>query len=491
MPLVIGVDSSTQSTKAELRDLDTGELIATGRGSHPPTNPPVSEQDPNAWWGALVEAVRGLGDARRDAVAISVAGQQHGLVLVDAAGRVVRPAKLWNDTESAPQADALVRELGADWWADWAGVVPVAAITISKLAWVAQTEPDALAATAKVMLPHDWLTWRLCGAHVTDRGDASGTGWYDATNDIALHEPFARLGLDAETWVARLPTVLGPTATAGTLLGETAEELGLRGEVVVGPGTGDNMGAALGLGLAEGDAVVSLGTSGTVYARTSSRAHDTSGAVAGFSDATGGYLPLVCTLNATKVTDTVAAWMGTDAAGLSELALAAGTDVVEATLVPWFDGERTPNRPDARGAMVGLRTDLTREELARVAHDGVLGGLLNGLRALEASGSVVDGRLLLVGGGARSAAYRQRLADLAERPVHVPGNDEAVAVGAAVQAAAVQSGSSIDSFRDGWGLSSTTITEPRAEAHAAEIRARYDDASQFDDGLCRPLHSAS
>ena len=147
----------------------------------------------------------------------------------------------------------------------------------------------------------------------------------------------------------------------------------------------------------------------------------------------------------------------------------------------------TPNRPDARGAMVGLRTDLTREELARVAHDGVLGGLLNGLRALEASGSVVDGRLLLVGGGARSAAYRQRLADLAERPVHVPGNDEAVAVGAAVQAAAVQSGSSIDSFRDGWGLSSTTITEPRAEAHAAEIRARYDDASQFDDGLCRPL----
>ena len=257
--------------------------------------------------------------------------------------------------------------------------------------------------------------------------------------------------------------------------------------MVVGPGTGDNMGAALGLGLAEGDAVVSLGTSGTVYARTSTRAYDTTGAVAGFSDATGGYLPLVCTINATKVTDTVAAWCGTDAAGLSELALAAGTDVVEASLVPWFDGERTPNRPAARGALVGLRTDLSREELARVAHDGVLCGLLNGLRALEASGSAVDGRLLLVGGGARSAAYRQRLADLAEREVHVPENDEAVAVGAAVQAAAVQSGASIDSFRDSWGLSNTSTTAPRHDTHAEEILGRYDDATGLDDGLCRPL----
>ncbi len=491
MPLVIGVDSSTQSTKAELRDLETGELVATGRGTHPPTTPPISEQDPNAWWGALVEAVRGLGEARKDAVSISVAGQQHGLVLVDAAGRVVRPAKLWNDTQSAPQADELVGELGAEWWADWAGVVPVAAITISKLAWVAQTEPDSLTATAKVMLPHDWLTWRLSGAHVTDRGDASGTGWYDATHDLALHEPFTRLGLDAETWVGKLPTVLGPTDAAGTLLGEAAEELGLAGDVVVGPGTGDNMGAALGLGLGEGDAVVSLGTSGTVYARTSTRAHDTTGAVAGFSDATGGYLPLVCTLNATKVTDTVATWCGTDAAGLSELALAAGTDVVEASLVPWFDGERTPNRPAARGALVGLHTDLSREELARVAHDGVLCGLLNGLRALEASGSVVDGRLLLVGGGARSAAYRQRLADLSGRQVHVPENDEAVAVGAAVQAAAVQSGRSIDAFRDSWGLSGSTTTAPRPDTHADEITARYDDAMGLDDGLCRPLASDS
>jgi xylulokinase len=491
MPLVVGVDSSTQSTKAELRHLETGELIATGRGTHPPTSPPVSEQDPGAWWEALVEAITALGDRRDEVVAISVAGQQHGLVLLDSDGDVLRPAKLWNDTQSAPQAERLVAEIGADWWADWAGVVPVAAFTITKLAWVIENEPDLIARIDKLMLPHDWLTWKLTGAHVTDRGDASGSGWYDATHDLVLREPFARLGMDPEVWAAKAPRVLQPTDSAGVLLPEVAAELGLPSDVVVGPGTGDNMGAALGLGLAEGDAVISLGTSGTVYARTTERAHDTSGAVAGFCDATGGYLPLVCTLNATKVTDTVAAWLGTDAAGLSDLALQAGTDVIEATLIPWFDGERTPNRPDARGTIVGLNNAITREEIARVAHDGVLMGLLAGLRALEEAGSTVDGRLLLVGGGARSGAYRQRLADLTGRTVHVPVNDEAVAVGAALQAAATATDTSFDTLADRWGLQATTTTEPRDDTHADVLQSRYADAQQVDDGLCRPLTSSS
>jgi xylulokinase len=485
MPFVIGIDSSTQSTKAELRDADTGELIASGRAAHPAAQPPVSEQDPQSWWDALVDAVTQLGEARRDVEAISIAGQQHGLVLLDEAGAPVRPAKLWNDTTSADQAESLVVELGAEWWADWAGVVPVAAFTVSKLKWVAENEPENLDRAATVMLPHDYLTWRMCGAHVTDRGDASGSGWFDATRNATLMKPL-RLATGSSDWVERVPTVLGPTEVAGTLTPEAAAQLGLREDVRVAPGTGDNMGAALGLGLTEGDVVMSLGTSGTVYARTSARAVDTTGTVAGFCDATGGFLPLVCTLNATKVTDTMASWLGLDAAGLSTLALEAGNAPIGPTLVPYFDGERTPNRPEAKGIMVGLTNETTRAELARAAHDGVVCGLLDGVSALEASGVSATGRLILVGGGARSAAYRQRLADISGREVHVPANDESVAVGAALQAAVVADNETdFDTRAEAWSLRRASTTDPSAGGDGALVRSQYQAASGFDDGLCR------
>lgn len=488
--LVIGVDSSTQSTKAELRDAESGDVLATGRHPHPPTSPPLSEQDPDAWWGALVEAVRQLGPAREHVVAISVAGQQHGLVAIDEAGSVLRPAKLWNDTMSAPQADDLVRSVGADWWAEWAGVVPVAAITISKLAWIAEHEPETFERIARVKLPHDWLTWKLSGAHVTDRGDASGTGWFNAESGATLIEPFKLIGAGhPESWAKRVPRVLGPTEVAGTLTPAAGDELGLPNDVVVGPGTGDNMGAALGLGLDEGDVVVSLGTSGTVFARTSRRAFDPSGSVAGFCDATGNYLPLVCTLNATKVTDTVAAWLDAEPAEFAELACSAVVGPLDATLVPYFDGERTPNRPDAKGIMVGLSTSTTRAEIARAAHDGVLCGLLDGLTALENTGAETSGRLLLVGGGSRSAAYRQRLADISDRVVSVPRDDETVATGAAVQAAAVAGHGSFDDIADRWRLRDATDTHPREGADGRAVRDRYAAASSFDVRLGRPAQS--
>ena len=486
MASVIGIDSSTQSTKAELRDADTGALIATGRAAHPPTQPPVSEQEPAAWWDALVDAVSQLGDHRSDVVAISVAGQQHGMVLLDDAGQSIRPAKLWNDTTSAPNATRLVEELGEDWWTDWAGVVPVAAFTISKLAWVAEHEPDVLDRVDKVMLPHDYLTLRLSGEHVTDRGDASGTGWFDATSNTTLEQPLRLAARGGSGWLDRVPRVLGPTEAAGQILPDVANELGLPNNVIVGPGTGDNMGAALGLGLDTGDAVMSLGTSGTVYARTTQRSADRSGAVAGFCDATGQFLPLVCTLNATKVTDTVASWLGVDAPGLAALAVEAGSAPISATLVPYFDGERTPNRPDAKGMMVGLTNSTTREELARAAHDGVVCGLLDGLSALEATGAAVDGRLVLTGGGAKSAAYRQRLADISGKPIHVPANDESVAVGAAVQAAVIHDGTvDFDARAQAWGVSAASVTEPTSGVDGQALRDQYAAASSFDDGLCR------
>lgn len=486
MAVVIGVDSSTQSTKAQARDLETGRVLATGTAAHPPTQPPVSEQDPAAWWRALVQAIAGLGTVRDDAVAISIAGQQHGLVLVDSAGQAVRPAKLWNDTTSAREADELVRSLGAQTWAQGCGSVPVAAFTVTKLAWVATHEPAALAATAKVMLPHDYLTWRLTGHHVTDRGDASGTGWFDPTTGDYSADLFgAALGdpLAAGEWLDRLPRVLAPTEAAATIAPGAAAELGLGAATVVGPGTGDNMAAALGLGLGSGDIAVSLGTSGTVYAVSPTSTRDPSGAVAGFADAAGGFLPLVCTLNATGVTDTVADWLGTDPTGLAELALGAQPDRPGPVLVPYFDGERTPNLPDASGSWLGLRRGTTREQMARAAHDGVLCGLLAGLDRLVECGVRADGTLHLIGGGANSAAYRQRCADLHGAPITVPDADQAVAAGAALQAAAVAQSAvtgDLHALAQAWDLGAGPTVEPHPASApaAAQVRDAYTGATR-------------
>ncbi|MEM7342313.1 MAG: xylulokinase [Actinomycetota bacterium] len=473
MALVLGIDSSTQSVKVEARDLDTGAVVATGSAAHPPTTPPVSEQDPQAWWQALVGATTAIGPHRADVVAMAVAAQQHGLVMLDDSGTAVRPAMLWNDTTSAPQADELTTTRSPQVWADACGSVPVAAFTVAKLARVAATEPAALDRVARIMLPHDYLTWRLTGRHVTDRGDASGTGWFDpATNTYQPDLLAAAVGADSG-WLDRLPEVLGPTEVAGELTTEAADVLGLPAGIPIGPGTGDNMGAALGLGLRPGDLALSLGTSGTVYAVSTTATHDPSGAVAGFADATGRFLPLVCTLNATGVTDTVAAWLGTDAPGLSELALSADPGFGGVTLIPYFDGERTPNLPDATGLFAGLRRTTTRADLARAAHDGVVCGLLDGLDALRACGVAADGRLHLVGGGARSAAYRQRTADLWGAPIRVPDADEAVATGAAVQAAVV-AGAAADAsaVAERWNLGVGHDVEP-AGTDGAEVRAAY------------------
>jgi xylulokinase len=474
-PLVVGVDSSTQSTKVEARELRSGRLVASGRAAHPTTAPPVSEQDPDAWWAALRDALSQLGDHRRDVVAMSVAGQQHGLVLLDEQGRSIRDAKLWNDTTSAPQADRLVTALGADSWARSCGSVPVASFTVTKLAWMAEHEPASLARAAMVMLPHDYLTWRLCGEHVTDRGDASGSGWFDPmTNSVRPELLAAAVG--SAVFSASVPRVLGAHEAAGQLRPSVAEELGLPPGIYIGPGTGDNMGAALGLGLRAGDVAISLGTSGTVFVVSQRPAHDATGAVAGFADATGAFLPLVCTLNATKVTDSVAKWLGCDAQAFAALALQA-TDSGDGTvLVPYFDGERTPNRPDATGMFTGLTNSTDRADLARAAHDGVLCGLLEGVDAItKVTGSplVADATMFLTGGGARSAAYRQRLADLAGREIVVPENDEAVAVGAALQAAAVLAGEPISSMASTWKLGGGERTNPRAGRNGSGIRERF------------------
>ncbi|MFN8041410.1 MAG: xylulokinase [Acidimicrobiales bacterium] len=474
MPLVLGVDSSTQSTKVEVRDADTGTLVAHGRAPHPGTTPPRSEQDPHAWWGALARAVAATGVDRVDAIA--VAGQQHGLVVLDEAGNALRPAKLWNDTESAPEAERLVAELGADAWAAACGSVPVAAFTVTKVAWLATHEPDVVARARHLLLPHDWLTHRLTGGFSTDRGDASGTGYWSPIDEVWRPDLLDRAAPRPDGWAAALPEVLGPTATAGTLQGPAAGVLGLRPDALVAPGTGDNMAAALGIGLRPGEVAISIGTSGTAFAVHDHPTADPTGAVAGFADATGRYLPLVCTLNAALVLDAVGRLLGADHDAFDALALAAPPGAGGTVLVPYFAGERTPNRPDATGRLVGLRPEVDRPQVARAAVEGVLCGLLDGLDALVAAGVDLDaaGRLVVVGGGARSAAVRQVLADLTGRPVTVPEGDEHVAAGACAQAAAVLHGSDPTEVAAAWGLGAgATVVPSPAATEADEVRAAY------------------
>jgi xylulokinase len=454
--LVAGVDSSTQSCKLEVRDADSGELVRSGHRPHPPTVPPRSEQDPRAWWDVLTSL---LDEHGRDVAAISVAGQQHGMVVLDRERRVLRPAKLWNDTESAPQADALVRAWGASTWAAAVGSVPVASFTITKLAWLRETEPEVFARVAHVLVPHDWLTLQLTGQLVTDRGDASGTGYWSPSSGEYADDALAVVGLDRTV----TPTVLEPGAVAGSF-----------GVIVVGPGTGDNMGAALGLALQEGDVAISLGTSGTVFAVSGVPTHDVSGVVAGFADATGRFLPLACTLNATKVTDTIGRLLGRERHEVEHLALDCAPGAGGVVLLPYLDGERTPNLPDATGMLSGLRSDTDPAQLARAAYEGVVCGLLDALDAMRDAGVPTDeGRIVVVGGGARSAVYPQLIADLLGRSVEVPPPAEYVARGACIQAVAAHAGRDVAAVAYEWAPADTRLVEPNPSVDAAAVRDAY------------------
>ncbi|TFD29121.1 xylulokinase [Cryobacterium sp. TMT2-23] len=466
MKLVAGVDSSTQSCKVVIRDADTGTLVRSGRAPHPAG----TEVDPEHWWEALHAALADAGGLA-DVAAISVAAQQHGMVALDAAGRVIRPALLWNDTRSAAAASALIAEVGAGEYARRTGVVPVASFTATKLRWLRDAEPHHAARVAAVALPHDWLTWRLrgygpagasplgpqLGELTTDRSDASGTGyWSPATGTYDLELFDRALGHHAI-----LPRVLGPSDAAGTTGPATPAAAAapvansIPAGIVVGAGAGDNAGAALGLGAADGDVIVSIGTSGTVFAVTDHPVADASGTVAGFADASGLYLPLVATLNAARVLDVVRGLLGVDHDELGRLALEAQPGALGLVLQPYFEGERTPNLPEATATLFGLTlTSTTRPGLARAAIEGLLCGLADGLDAVRAQG-VEARRILLIGGAAQNPAVRTIAAQLFDTPVVVPAPGEYVADGAAAQAAWTLAG-----HRPAWPVSLAAEPEP-------------------------------
>ena len=475
--LVAGVDSSTQATKVVVVDPDSGRLVAQGQARHTVTGSDgARESDPREWWAALRDALAATGRAG-DVGAIAVAGQQHGLVVLDRDGLPLRDATLWNDTRPAEDAERLTEHLGAATWARLTGLRPVASFTVCKWAWLRRTEPDLARAVAAIRLPHDYLTGRLTGRGTTDRGDASGTGWWSPTTGRYLEEILGLPEVDLSS--ERLPAILGPTEPAGPISVVAAGELGLAPGTLVGPGTGDNMAAALGLGLSVGQAAMSLGTSGTIYAVSDRPAADSTGIVAGFADATGRFLPLAATLNCTVAVDRVAGWLGLDRDDVAPDG--------EVVMLPYLDGERTPNLPLASGTIRGLRHTTTPQQILMAAYEGAVASLLVAFDAIgEAVGGLDPGApLLLIGGGARGRTWRSVVSRLTGRAIQVPEAGELVAIGAAVQATAVLRGEAPGTVAARWGGASGTLLEPVSvdEERLARIGELLADVTAQQRGL--------
>ena len=422
--LIAGVDSSTQSVKVVIRDANTGDLLREGRAPHPDG----TQIDPAHWKTALDNAIHDAGGIS-DVSAISIAAQQHGMVALDTNGEVIRPAILWNDTRSAQAALDLNREEGGNSEiARKVGSLLVASFTATKLRWMADNEPENAAKTAAIALPHDWLSWQLQGGNdlntlFTDRSDASGTGYFDPTTSH-YREDIVRLALrhDSEIILPRIipPKEFGGTSTSG---------------IPIAAGVGDNAGAALGVQAQPGDVVISLGTSGTAFAVSDTATHDSSGAVAGFADATGRFLPLVCTLNAARILDAATRILGISHNDVGQLAMTSKPGANGLTLLPYFEGERTPNRPNAKGVFAGMNLKNSNQaDIARAMIEGMLCGLTDAIDALIALGVSVN-RILIIGGAAKNSAIPVIASALIGREVIVPPTGEYVANGAAKQAA--------------------------------------------------------
>ena len=473
MTLVAGIDSSTQACKVTVRDLATGLRVREGKAAHPD----ATVVDPEVWWTALLEAVRAAGGLD-DVAAVSVSGQQHTPIFLDASGAAVARSPLWNDTGSHPQMVALNAELGREEWIRRTGLPLTLSDTVVKARWLRDTDPDAARRTAAVAVVHDWLTWRLRGFGpgtggvdrlTTDRSEASGTAYWSGQDEAYTPDLFAH----AFGSSAILPEVLGPLGRAGVT---GAGIPGVPAGIPIGVGSGDNAAAALALGLEDGDAVLSLGTSGVVYARTAAPVHDYAGYVCSYADATGAHLPLVATLNAARNLHLGASLLGCTYAELSDLALEAPAGAGGLALLPYFEGERTPDLPHARGSLQGATlTNLTRANFARAVVEGTLASQVAMLDALHAC-AVPTTRMLLIGGAAKNHAVQRVLSQMVDLPIVVPEFDEYVTKGAAMQAAAA-----LDGAFPSWELAATELPRAQLEPQIARQHVEAQRALGYID----------
>ena len=464
MTLVLGIDSSTQSTKALLVDAATGEVVEEGRAAHPDG----TEVDPRAWLTAVDEAA---GPLLERAEAVAVGGQQHGMVLLDEAGEVVRPALLWNDTRSAQEAEDLVAEMGGGAaCVEEIGSLMVASFTASKLRWVRDHESQNAARAARILLPHDYVSAHLAGADLsagssepfTDRGDATGTGYYSVRTEAWAPE-LAAAAIGHELVLPRLP-------------GAPQEVMAYAANgAAIAAGTGDNAGAALGLSLGPGDVSVSIGTSGVCAMVSDVKPGDESGTVTGFADATGRFLPMTTTINAARILEFGRALLGVDWDEFARLALGTSPGAGGTPLLPYFDGERTPNRPTARATFTGLSTATSRADVARACVEGLLCSLADGIGALEERTGTTAAKVTLIGGAARNPAVRALAPAVLGREVTIAPDGEYVALGAARQAAWALSG---EAEPPRWAISGSETVGAEATPQVLEAYRELKDRTE-------------
>lgn len=424
----VGFDVGTQGCKALAIDVASQRVVARASVAYGLLEGLPEghlEQHPQTWLDAVAATARALwADVAPASVrGLGVSGQQHGAVVLDARGHVVRPAKLWCDTATAAEANELSERLGRP--------VPTG-FTASKLLWLARHEPAHWAAVRHVLLPHDYVNFVLTDTLAMECGDASGTGWFDPRT--RRFDPAAMAAIDP-----RLPELLPPLRPAGSLHGvlsaRGAALLGLPVGVPVAQGGGDNMMSAIGSGaVAPGVVVASLGTSGTIFARSGVPVVDPQGLIAPFCSSDGGWLPLLCVMNATGPLVEIEQLTGLSHDALTEAARAVPVGCGGAQFVPFLVGERVPDLPKATGALLNLRPGSLRPGvLYRAALEGVGANLALGLQRLGQLG-IVPNELRLVGGAAKNLLWQQILADLCGVPVRPLLEAESGALGAALQA---------------------------------------------------------
>ncbi len=451
--LFLGIDCGTQGTKAIVLDAASGKVLGLGAAAHTLVSGANGrrEQHPQEWLDAFTEAThRALQQAGvdgQDILGIGVSGQQHGLVLLDDNGQVLRPAKLWCDTETSAENQRLLQYLGGESGSlERLGVAIAPGYTVSKLLWTLEQHPDVFARIAHILLPHDYLNYWLTGRACAEYGDASGTGYFNVrTRQWDL--PLLR-HIDASGRLeAALPPLIEADQTLGSILPAVAERLGINPNAIVSSGGGDNMMGAIGTGnIAPGVITMSLGSSGTVYAFAEQPNVSVQASVATFCSSSGGWLPLICTMNLTNATGVIRELFELDLVAFNALVAQAPIGAEGVSMLPFLNGERVPALPHATGSLHGLTmTNLTRGNLCRAVVEGTTFGLRQGLDLLRETG-LHSQSIRLIGGGSKSPVWRQMVADIMDTEVVCTEQSEAAALGAAIQAAWCQSGESLETL---------------------------------------------
>jgi len=490
--MFLGIDCGTQGTKALVVD-EQGTPLGRGYAKHPLIERAsgAREQDPQWWVNALRIAVKEALTSSGTAVeAIGVSGQQHGLVILDENLEVIRPAKLWNDTETSEQNAELIERFGGR--AEWSrrfGIVPLTGYTISKLLWLKQNEPRNFARIRHILLPHDYLNFWLTGKLRAEAGDASGTAFFDIRMRSWQRQVLDAIDGGTGQLCGALPELIGPEDIVGSLRPEVAADLGIPESCVVASGGGDNMMAAIGTGnVREGIVTLSLGTSSTVYSFSDHPVQDETGNVAPFCSSSGGWLPLICTMNATNVVTDTVRLVGKNIADIEAALNSTPPGADGLTFLPFLNGERTPDLPRARASLLGISTtNFTANHLIRAAVEGVSFGILNGLDL------ILRGRradvVRVTGGGARSAAWRQLLADASGVEIHVPAEEEAGCLGAAIQAmVAVSHARGAPEGFVAAAARCTRIDQSTTAKPRSEFRESYDRARALYNEHLRTLY---